>query len=32
MTLANRVSAFFLGWLGLSLVGFAVAVYLVARR
>jgi two-component system, OmpR family, sensor kinase len=31
VTLANRVSAFFLGWLGLSLAGFAVAVYLVAR-
>jgi len=31
MTLANRVSAFFLGWLGLSLVGFALAAYLVAR-
>jgi len=31
MTLANRVAAYFLGWLGLSLVGFAVAVYLIAR-
>ena len=31
MTLTNRVSAFFLGWLGLSLVGFAVAVFLVVR-
>jgi heavy metal sensor kinase len=31
MTLANRVSAFFLAWLGLSLVGFAAAIYLVAR-
>jgi heavy metal sensor kinase len=31
MTLTTRVSAFFLGWLGLSLVGFAVTIYLVAR-
>lgn len=31
MTLANRVSAFFLGWLGLALIGFVVAVYLLAR-
>jgi heavy metal sensor kinase len=31
MTLTTRVSAFFLGWLGMSLVGFAVAVYLLAR-
>jgi len=31
MTLANRVAAYFLGWLGLSLVGFALAVYLIAR-
>jgi two-component system, OmpR family, sensor kinase len=31
MTLTTRVSAFFLGWLGLSLAGFAIAVYLVAR-
>jgi heavy metal sensor kinase len=31
MTLVNRVSAFFLGWLGLSLVGSAAAVYLLAR-
>ncbi|HKB05546.1 MAG TPA: ATP-binding protein [Gemmataceae bacterium] len=31
MTLTTRVSAFFLGWLGLSLAGFAVVVYLVAR-
>jgi heavy metal sensor kinase len=31
MTLTARVSAFFLGWLGLALVGFAAAVYLVAR-
>lgn len=31
MTLANRVSAFFLGWLGLSLGGFAVAVYGIER-
>src|SRR5262245_54118622 len=31
MTLTTRVSAFFLGWLGLSLAGFAVTVYLVAR-
>lgn len=31
MTLANRVAAYFLGWLGLSLLGFAVAVYLIAR-
>ncbi|HJZ91190.1 MAG TPA: histidine kinase dimerization/phospho-acceptor domain-containing protein, partial [Gemmataceae bacterium] len=31
MTLTTRVSAFFLGWLGLSLAGFAVAVYMVAR-
>jgi signal transduction histidine kinase len=31
MTLAGRVSAFFLGWLGLSLIGFAVAVFLVVR-
>lgn len=31
MTLTGRVSAFFLGWLGLTLAGFAAAVYLVAR-
>jgi two-component system, OmpR family, sensor kinase len=31
MTLTARVSAFFLGWLGLALVGFAAAVYLSAR-
>jgi two-component system, OmpR family, sensor kinase len=31
MTLANRVAAYFLGWLGVSLVGFAIAVYLIAR-
>ncbi|HEX3151769.1 MAG TPA: ATP-binding protein [Gemmataceae bacterium] len=31
MTLTNRVSAFFLGWLGLALIGFAAAVYLSAR-
>jgi signal transduction histidine kinase len=31
MTLTTRVSAFFLGWLGLSLAGFAVTIYLVAR-
>lgn len=31
MTLTARVSAFFLGWLGLALVGFAVAVFVVAR-
>jgi heavy metal sensor kinase len=31
MTLVNRVSAFFLVWLGLSLGGFAVAVYRAAR-
>jgi heavy metal sensor kinase len=31
VTLTARVSAFFLGWLGLALVGFAAAVYLVAR-
>src|SRR5262245_3559350 len=30
MTLTTRVSAFFLGWLGLSLAGFAVTIYLVA--
>jgi two-component system, OmpR family, sensor kinase len=31
VTLTNRVSAFFLGWLALALVGFAVAVFLVVR-
>jgi heavy metal sensor kinase len=31
MTLAGRVSAFFLGWLGLSLIGFGVAVFVVVR-
>lgn len=31
MTLTARVSAFFLGWLGLALVGFAAAVFLVVR-
>jgi heavy metal sensor kinase len=31
MTLTTRVSAFFLGWLGLALAGFAVAVYQVER-
>jgi signal transduction histidine kinase len=31
MTLTNRVSAFFLGWLALSFAGFALAIYLVAR-
>jgi len=31
MTLTTRVSAFFLGWLGLSLAGFAVTIYLVER-
>jgi signal transduction histidine kinase len=31
MTLTTRVSAFFLGWLGLSLAGFAITIYLVAR-
>jgi heavy metal sensor kinase len=31
MTLTTRVSAFFLGWLGLALAGFAVAVYQVQR-
>jgi two-component system OmpR family sensor kinase len=31
MTLTGRVSAFFLGWLGLALAGFSTAVYLIAR-
>jgi len=31
MTLTNRVSSFFLGWLGLSLVGFALTVYFITR-
>lgn len=31
MTLTNRVSAFFLGWLALSLIGFAAAIYFVTR-
>jgi two-component system, OmpR family, sensor kinase len=31
MTLTTRVSAFFLGWLGLALAGFAVVVFVVVR-